>query len=129
MAHSAAVPTIAELPTNRVRRPIDLVHLAKQCLGDEQLEHEILRMFDTTVRSYLARLDAADGAEQVVHVLHAIRGSASGVGAFTVADLARAAEVDVREGRPLGTEIIADLAHAIEEVGTFIDQVLGSKRD
>ena len=30
----------------RAERPIDLVHLAKQCLGDEHLEYEVLRLYD-----------------------------------------------------------------------------------
>ncbi len=45
---------IASAP--RPSRPIDLVHLAKQCLGDENLELEILRLFDTTLVTYMGRL-------------------------------------------------------------------------
>ena len=123
---SAAAEQIVQLPYNRAMRPIDLVHLAKQCLGDEHLEYEILRLFDTTVKTYFSRLELATTADELVMSLHSIKGAAGGVGAFTVGDLAKAAEADVQAGRPLTPERIADLGIAIEEVRRYITRKLSN---
>ena len=127
MAQSAAHEKIVELPHKRAMRPIDLVHLAKQCLGDEHLEYEILRLFDTTVRTYFARLEQATSFDELIMSLHSIKGAASGVGAFTVSDLARACETELQAARPLQPERIADLGMAIEEVRTFIARMLSNE--
>ena len=127
MAQSAAHEKIVELPHKRAMRPIDLVHLAKQCLGDEHLEYEILRLFDTTVQTYFARLEQATSFDDLIMSLHSIKGAASGVGAFTVSDLARACETELQAARPLQPERIADLGMAIEEVRTFIARMLSNE--
>lgn len=116
-------PVIDAVP--RRSRPIDLVHLAKQCLGDEALEHEILRLFDTTIKIYVARFLVATEPEQVVFTLHTIKGAAAGVGAFAVAELAKAMEEDARAGRGIEAERIEDLKMAVEEASAFIGDVLG----
>lgn len=121
---SAAVEQLDQSVHARPMRPIDLVHLAKQCLGDEFLEHEILRLFDTTVKTYFERLQQAANYDELALNLHSIKGAASGVGAWTVADLAKAAEVEMQAGRPLTPERIADLGMAIEEVRSFIARML-----
>ena len=36
----------AAKPTTSVDRPIDLVHLARMTLGEPNLEHEVLGLFD-----------------------------------------------------------------------------------
>ena len=105
-------------------RPIDLVHLAKQCLGDAALEHEILRLFDTTVQTYLTRLLAAKTPDQLIFALHTIKGAAGGVGAFTIAELARVMEADARAEVSINPEQIDDLKMAVEEVSAFIADVL-----
>lgn len=111
----------------RSARPIDLVHLAKQCLGDENLELEILRLFDTTVATYFGRLQQAEMFDDLAINLHSIKGAASGVGAWTIADAAKACEVELQAGRPLTTEHIADLGMAIEEVRSFIARMLSNE--
>ena len=127
MAQSAAHEKIVELPYRRAMRPIDLVHLAKQCLGDEHLEYEILRLFDATVKTYFARLEQATSFDDLIMSLHSIKGAASGVGAFTVSDLAKACETELQAARPLQPERIADLGMAIEEVRTFIARMLSNE--
>lgn len=111
----------------REMRPIDLVHLAKQCLGDENLEYEILRLFDTTVKTYFGRLELAASYDDLALNLHSIKGAASGVGAWTIADLAKSAEIEMQAGRPLTAERIADLGMAIEEVRAFIARMLSNE--
>ncbi len=108
----------------RTTRPIDLVHLAKQCLGDENLEIEILRLFDTTLLTYMGRLRLATGVDDLVTALHAIKGAAGGVGAWSVSEQAQAMEGELRAGRPLRPERIEDLNIAVEEVHAFIARML-----
>lgn len=121
---SAAVDDLDQAPHARAMRPIDMVHLARQCLGDEYLEYEILRLFDTTISTYFSRLELASSYDDLALNLHSIKGAASGVGAWTIADLAKAAEVEIQAGRPLAPEHIADMAVAIEEVRAFIARKL-----
>ena len=124
---SNAVEKLDQVVHIRAMRPIDLVHLAKQCLGDEHLEYEILRLFDTTIKTYFGRLELAASYDDLAINLHSIKGAASGVGAWTIADLAKAAEVEMHAGRPLSMERIADLGMAIEEVHVFIDRMLSNE--
>ncbi|MCY1562590.1 hypothetical protein D9M68_1000160 [compost metagenome] len=87
----------------------------------------MLRLFDTTIATYFGRLLAATAPEQVTLNLHTIKGAASGVGAWIVADLAKACEVELQEGRPLTPERIADLGIAIEEVRSSIARMLADQ--
>ena len=128
MASSAAASVQAEqLSQARSMRPIDLVHLAKQCLGDENLELEILRLFDTTVKTYFGRLQQAESFDDLALNLHSIKGAAGGVGAWTIADLAKGCEAELQAGRPLTPERIADLGMAVEEVRNFITRMLSNE--
>lgn len=128
MAQAAiAIEPVGVGTHKRAMRPIDLVHLAKQCLGDEHLEYEILRLFDTTIETYFGRLQTAATVEDQVMNLHSIKGAAGGVGAFTVAEIAKAAEDELRSGAPINVEQIADLGVAIEEVRSFIARMLSNE--
>ena len=124
---SATVQKLDQVAHTRAMRPIDLVHLAKQCLGDEHLEYEILRLFDTTVKTYFGRLEMAASYDDLAINLHSIKGAASGVGAWTIANLAKGCEVEMQAGRPLTSERIADLGIAIEEVRGFIARMLSNE--
>lgn len=124
MAQGAVVRNAAQADRDEARaprtRPIDMEHLANQCLGDENLGLEVLRMFDGTIAGYFGRLRLATAFDELAAHLHTIKGAAAGVGARGVADLARALEDDLRAGRPLKPERIDDLGMAIEEVRSFI---------
>ena len=111
----------------RPARPIDLVHLARQCLGDAGLEQEILRLFDTTAKAYFARLQASTTFDDLALNLHSLKGAASGVGAWSIADLARAAETDLKASHPLSPEQIADIGVAVEEVSAFVTEMLSNE--
>ena len=111
----------------RTMRPVDLVHLAKQCLGDEALELEVLRLFDTTIRDYYGRLKDAASFDDLALVLHSIKGAAGGVGAWAVADLAKAMEHEMRSGRPLTQERIDDLGLVVEDVRSFIGRMVANE--
>jgi HPt (histidine-containing phosphotransfer) domain-containing protein len=129
MARNTAAAQPEETPQNRKRRlrPIDLVHLAKQCLGDEALELEILQLFDTTIATYYGRLQDATTPEEVAMNLHAIKGAASGVGAWAISEMAAALESDHRAGQDLSVEQIDDLGLAVEDVRGFIARLLAGQ--
>lgn len=74
-------------------RPIDLVHLARQTLGDRALEREVLELFVVQARSVLARLEAAKEERARLDLAHTLKGSARSVGAWRVAEAAEACEL------------------------------------
>jgi len=124
MALSSVVRASRPAPRPRAMRPVDLVHLAKQCQGDEHREHAMLRQFETRVSIYLAWLSSATTNEDIAATLGTIIGSATAVGAVSVANLARAAEGQLAAGTSPTPETLADLAHAIEEACAFIGDML-----
>ena len=106
-------------------RPIDLVHLSRQSLGDPGLESEILHMFDQMVQTYMSRIRGSIDTSVVLFNLHSIKGAAAGVGATNVALLARAAEKEIQTNGVLCHESLADLRMGVEEVHHFIAELLG----
>ena len=105
------------------RRPIDLVHLAKQTLGDWALECEVMRMFDEVARTYFGRLEASTNSQEPLVNLHALKGAASGVGAWGIVDMCKLAEHEVRQG-DINPERIDDIAMTVEETRVFIAELL-----
>jgi len=95
-------------------RPVDLVHLSRQTMGDRALEAEVLAMFlhqALTVRESIVHADFHDRKS----LAHALKGAALGVGAFAVAECAS----DI-EKRPEDAVLPKKLARRIEEVRDFI---------
>lgn len=121
---SAAKPVGLPASKPEIGRPIDLDHLSKQTLGDAGLELEVLRMFDEMSHVYYHRLEESTTVPELLRNLHTLKGAAAGIGAFALADLARVAETELREGAPVNPERIDDLNVAVEEVSTFIAQRL-----
>ncbi|MBL8597475.1 MAG: Hpt domain-containing protein [Devosia sp.] len=103
-----------------IRRPIDMEHLSRQTLGDPGLEEEVLRLFDQMTHTYYERLEISTSVDELLRNLHTLKGAAAGVGAFGLAELARVAEQELREGAPVNPERIDDLAVAVQEVSAFI---------
>lgn len=95
-------------------RPIDLVHLAAQTAGDKSLEAEVLQVFARQARGALHELAAADDAG-IKATAHRLKGAASAVGAFNVAELAGALE----EGKT-DAPVKAALAAAVLDAENFI---------
>ncbi len=109
-----------EAPSPEIRRPIDMDHLSRQTLGDAGLELEVLRMFDEMSHVYYERLEVSTTVEDLLRNLHTLKGAAAGIGAFGLAELARVAESELRDGAPVNPERIDDLSLAVEEVSAFI---------
>jgi HPt (histidine-containing phosphotransfer) domain-containing protein len=100
-------------------RPIDLVHLSRYTLGNRSLENELLGLFRSQADVYLARLDEAADDKEWKNAAHSLKGSARGLGAWALADLAEEAEhlpADADRG-----DIKTRLSTAIAAVNVFID--------
>ncbi len=77
-------------------KPIDLVHLGNQTMGDSSLESEVLGIFVSQSQVYMKMMNCSD-IETRIRAAHSLKGAARGIGAFTLAE--RASEVEhVRHG-------------------------------
>lgn len=88
----------------RPERAIDLVHLARQTLGDQDLEAEILSLFIRQSRSLCDRIAGAADARQRNDLAHTLRGSALAVGAWPVAHEAECVE-EIADPRKLSAAV------------------------
>jgi len=117
--------------------PLDLVHLARQCQGDHELETELLGLFRLQAPALTAQIadQSVLSLESKAKVAHKLRGSALSVGAGRVAraawrieELASAgglrsqANADQRLDEAGG---IAALLSAVTEAVVEIDRILG----
>ena len=112
-------------------RPVDLVHLERQTLGNRSLEREVLELFLSRSEICLQRLKDAVEDKVWVDAAHAIKGSARGIGAWRVADSAQAAEALSGEARAAGSlAVLEDLERAIGDANFYIETLLsGASRD
>ncbi len=74
-------------------RPVDLVHLSRQTMGDRDLEREVLALFEHQSLAMLQRLREATSARSWTEAAHTLKGSARGIGAFEVASVAEQLEL------------------------------------
>ena len=95
-------------------RPVDLVHLARQTMGDRDLEREVLALFVQQALSVRDKIADAGDKERLM-LAHGLKGSARGVGAFAVADCAAEIEREPGDGR-----VVKRLGVLIDEVRDFI---------
>ncbi|MCE1236238.1 MAG: Hpt domain-containing protein [Hyphomicrobiales bacterium] len=101
--------------------PIDLVHLARQTFGSNDLEREVLGLFAAQTRILVEHIAAATPVDRGP-LVHRLKGSARGVGATRVAALAEALEAPQlaeSEARRLVDELIV----AEGEARAFIEAI------
>jgi hypothetical protein len=116
----AALSIAFEAPDNSAgpcpskHRPIDLVHLAKQTMGDKALEIEVLQMFARQARACLQEIASGEAA-RVGAAAHRLKGAASAVGAFRVSEAAEAVE-----GGGGDAAAVAALGAAVLDTENFI---------
>ena len=82
-------------------RAIDMVHLARQSLGDRRLECELLALFERQAGQILLRLAgerSRHDPQASADLAHTLKGSALAVGASRVAAAAAAFEAAVLSG-------------------------------
>lgn len=95
-------------------RPVDLVHLSRQTMGDRDLEREVLRLFVQQAVIVRDRIVNADLTERM-RLAHTLKGSARSVGAFGVAECM----VEL-EKRPDSKPLMRRLAEQVDEVSDFV---------
>ena len=85
-------------------KPLDLVHLTRQTMGDRELEREVLGIFLSHCDDYIKEFKNAPDANCRKQVAHRIKGSARGLGAWELAEQAELAESpDYRDFKALET--------------------------
>lgn len=95
-------------------RPIDLVHLSRQTLGDTALEQEVLGLMGRQIEVFACRIDLATDEERR-HIAHALKGAARNIGAFALADAA-----EVFEQAPADAAARAALGDEMRRTSAFI---------
>ena len=107
---------------------IDLAHLARYTGGDEAINAEVLRLFDTQTEEIVGRLQAILDARDTKswrEATHALKGAARGVGAFDMADAAAFAEpIDPIKDRGNASLALVALKTSAEAVQVFIKNYL-----
>ncbi|MBP0439761.1 Hpt domain-containing protein [Tianweitania sediminis] len=114
---AASIP--GEAATQSTGKPIDLAHLARQTLGDRNLQREVLALFRDQAVAVDQGIDEATPEERRF-LAHALRGSAAGIGAFALSQCATELEHDP-ESDGACTKLrasIADTLRFITEIGT-----------
>lgn len=98
----------------KLSNPIDLTHLGEQVMHDASLEREVLSLFATQVSAMTSQLQSANMRERQV-LAHTLSGSARGIGAFRLADLAEALEL-----MPNDPSLVAPLEDECVRTADFI---------
>ena len=95
-------------------RPVDLAHLARQTMGDRDLEREVLELFTQQAVSVRDRITRANTNELLLLAL-GLKGSARSVGALAIAECAVDLENEPRETPALsrGDRLRAAVRHFI----------------
>jgi HPt (histidine-containing phosphotransfer) domain-containing protein len=118
-----------ESSTDNFGPPLDLVHLARQCLGDHALEAELLGLFRLQAPALTAQLSGPLlSLSSKAKIAHTLRGSALAIGARRVASAAwRIEELASAAGDqdPAEAHAIAAVRSAVAEVLAEIDRIRG----
>ncbi len=125
-ARSIFVEHVDQIAVDPVHRPVDLVHLSRQAMGDKDLENEVLRLYAHQADICVEQLKSAENARAWLEAAHALKGSARGIGAWTVAEDAAVAEQHDFEESPLDIEpILTKITKSVKEANDFIKRILG----
>ena len=114
VGHAVAPPLAPGAPA------LDLAHLARMTLGESALEREVLALFDRQADMLLTRM-ASEEPRMVAALAHTLAGSASGIGAWKVAEAATAVERAAAEsGAIVLAGLMNQLVAAVAEVHAAI---------
>jgi HPt (histidine-containing phosphotransfer) domain-containing protein len=114
--------TLPEGAPPSFERAIDLVHLARQTLGDRALEREVLDLFVLQARAVIAMLRGTPDAKRRADLAHTLKGSARSVGAWRVAAEAEACEAMITAQGTAWSAALDALSGAVSEaIGVIED--------
>lgn len=94
---------------------IDRAHLRQMTFEDAALEREVLSLFDRQAMSMLELIPAA-ASSALPPLLHAVKGSARGIGAWRVARAAAALEAAPQGNARVLMEALVEARAAIAEI-------------
>lgn len=110
----------ASAPATTTDVPVDMAHLARYTLGNRALDIEILGLFLQQAPETIGRLTAAADHKAWREAAHSLKGSARGVGAWHLGDLAQAAERSALWSDPATrAATISEILTALEGVAAF----------
>jgi HPt (histidine-containing phosphotransfer) domain-containing protein len=102
---------------------IDRAHLAHVTLGDDNLEREVLTLFDRQAVLLMARIRSGSPTA-AAGLAHTLKGSASGIGAWAVARAADAVELAATRNGEECDVAVSQLAAAMDEARAAILTIL-----
>jgi HPt (histidine-containing phosphotransfer) domain-containing protein len=124
---AVAMKRTSTLPQPAAEPVIDAAHLRRMTLGEKSLENEVLQLFDRQADILMARMNDAP-PEAIMVFAHTLKGSARGIGAWSVAAAAEAVE-GATDGT--GPESLAEaldrLAGAIGDAQAAIARLLAAR--
>ena len=94
-------------PIGAAAQVLDLVHLSRQTFGDADLERDVLRLFLDQAATTALALQATCDASERGRLYHLVKGSARGVGAFALAQVAERGEKNPALEGQLGESLAA----------------------
>ena len=97
-------------------KPIDLVHLSTQTLGDQALANEVLGIFAGQAKIYLNLLKAPKDEMTQKQTAHSLNGAARGIGAIRLSQLAQAVELGNADNVP---QLLDELQRVNEYIATL----------
>jgi HPt (histidine-containing phosphotransfer) domain-containing protein len=102
---------------------IDLVHLARQTGGDQELERELLALFSQQCVRHLRTIHHAADDEARMAAAHTLKGAAQAIGAWQVAEAAARVEQRLAGGGSKPADVDMDtLALAAAEARAAISR-------
>ena len=122
LSAAAATAEAAPATARPDARPVDLAHLARQTMGNRDLEREVLLLFVRQSEIYLDRLSAPDA--RVAELAHVMLGSARGIGAHQVAASAERLEQAALAGETDLAGRMSALAADVKAANAFIRSVV-----
>jgi HPt (histidine-containing phosphotransfer) domain-containing protein len=115
-----SVPPIA--PAEPV---IDREHLSRMTLGEQELEREVLSLFDRQASMLMDRMKQSTPAGAAA-AAHTLKGSARGIGAFAVARAAEAVEAAALAPPAQLALAVGTLSVSIEQAHAAIADILNT---
>lgn len=120
---SGHVDHVAAPPLAPLDQAIDREHLSRMTLGEQALEREILRLFDHQAAMLLQRMRERSAANaHIAAAAHTLKGSARGIGAWSVARAAEMVELSASGGAGSVDPALNALAASVAEArGAIVD--------